>query len=502
MQLDASRLPDGATLDTDICIVGAGPAGLVLTRELIGLDIDALLLESGAYHRDDWAQGLNTGTVIGDPYVGLRRTRHRQVGGTAQIWNTPFRGSPGAKYVPLDRWDLEARKGGYGGGWPLTWASLEPYYVRAQALAGLGPFAYEAADWGVPERPPLSLSNDVLPSRVYQFGPANLVGEIYPESIRASANVRLCHHATVLRLLADDNGRISAAEIGSRSGRKQVVRARTFVLAGGAIENARLLLVSRLGNGMVGRCFMEHPRDPALTLVPRDPDFIAHAGFYDVNDVGDTTVGGRLALSRETVRELDLPNASVTLFPQPRASSAVGIVARLAERLRHLIAPPPRGGFGWSRVRDPGRFFDRVGLLVNLEQYPHPENRVVLGTETDQLGVPRPVLHWRWRPEEQAGAERLRTYLAAVLEESGVGTVKVNPARAVDPNAHHHAGTTRMSDDPGTGVVDRNGLVFGTENLYVTGASCFPTSGYANPTLSILALAVRLADHLKDRPRS
>jgi len=504
MELDVGRLPDGACLEADLCIIGAGPAGVALAREFIGLGIEVLLLESGGTRREEWPQTLNEGTVAGDAYVGLRPSRHRQIGGTSWIWNTPASRSTGAKYVPLDPWDFEPRGGGLDRGWPIQAAELTPYYRRAQSLAWLGPLAYDAQDWADPARPPFALGDDLLASRVYQFGPRRPFTDDYPAQLGAAANLRLCRNATVCRLLADGSGRrVVEARIGSRSGRWQTARARTFVLAGGAIENPRLLLASHLGNEMVGRCFMEHPRDHALSLDPATPELFSRAGFYDTHVAADgTLIGGRLALTGRAVRELDLPNASVTLLPRvvsPGAGNGLG--ARLLRRIQRWGAPLPRGGYGWSRESEPEQVFDGFRLLINLEQRPHPENRILLGSDTDALGVPRPVLHWRWRGEEQAGLDRLRGVVVSSLEDAGLGRVTVDSDRPIDPNAHHHAGTTRMDPDPGLGVVDSDGRVHGTDNLFVTGASVFPSAGFANPTLTILALALRMADHLKQRLR-
>ena len=162
MELDATRVSDGATLDADVCIVGAGPAGLVLARELVARGLVVVLLESGGHadapldadadaradaHADAHADALNDGDVAGDAYAGLRATRARGVGGTASRWNTPLDDGPGAKWVPLDPVDVDGR-------WPIAYDALLPYYVRAQRTAGLGPFAYDAAAWAAPGRMP------------------------------------------------------------------------------------------------------------------------------------------------------------------------------------------------------------------------------------------------------------------------------------------------------------------------------------------------------------
>ncbi|MGH7665156.1 MAG: GMC oxidoreductase, partial [Gemmatimonadaceae bacterium] len=242
--------------------------------------------------------------------------------------------------------------------------------------------------------------------------------------------------------------------------------------------------------------FMEHPRDHALTLIPRSPTLFRDAAFYDVHAAADgTMVAGRFALTERTLEEDGIPNASVTLLPRRRRRSRV---SRLRERFGGHRARQ-RAGYGWYTLDDPAASFDAFQLIVNLEQRPHPENRVLLGARQDRLGLPEPELHWRWKDGDQAELDRLRSVIARALEEAALGRVEIQSVLRPDPNAHHHAGTTRMSVDARGGVVDAHGRVHGVANLFVTGASVLPTAGFANPTLTIVALAIRLADHLAER---
>lgn len=515
MEVDARGIPDGTVLDADLCIVGAGPAGLALAREFIGKKTTVLIVESGGARPDDALQQLNEGRVVGDPYAGLRRTRHRGVGGAANLWNTDLPGGRGAKYVPLDRDDFVARDGVARDAWPFDFPHLEPYYRRAQTVVGIGPFAYDATSWVDDAHPCLPLGGTRLSTAVYQFGLADLFTGSHPRAIAESDNVTVCAYATVCRLRTDGTGRkIVDAEARSVSGAHVRVRAAVFVLAAGAVENARLLLVSGdatsggVGNrhGWVGRCFMEHPRDLALTLRPHSRDLFRHAAFYDVHPSRNgAVVMGRLALEERTTRDQDLPNASITLLPAARPpASPGGRAARLLAPLRRLAAGARGAAYasvphGWSRMPDLAVAFDAFQLLVNLEQRPHPDNRVVLSRGRDRLGTARVELRWRWRPDDQAGVERLRAVLAAELEAAGLGRIDIHRGLRPDPNAHHHAGTTRMHVDARWGVADGDGRVHDTDNLYVAGASVFPTAGFANPTLTIVALALRLADHLQRR---
>lgn len=506
MDLDAKRFTDGAVMEADLCVIGAGPAGLVLASELARRGRDVMLLESGGDRPDPDVLGLNDGDVVGDAYAGLRETRHRQIGGLSSLWNTPVRGSVGAKYVPLDAVDLEVRPPSEPAGWPLSYSELCRFYERAQMRCGLGPFRYEAAAWARPGLAPLARIGPHLVSRVYQVGARDALVPPIISELRRSGNARLCTNATAVRLETDASGRrVMSAVVASPGGPRWRLRARRFVLAAGAVENARLLLASGsgpegLGNdsGWVGRGFMEHPRDSALVLDPRAAGSYGELAFYDLHEGAEGALFiGRLALVAEAVRSGELPNASATLLPRVRPTANRAHAALAAAGLRGAARRwLPSAGHGWSRTAAPARTLDGFAILLNLEQQPHPDNRVALGARRDALAVPVPVLHWRWRAEEQLRLERLRAVVRRELEGAGLGRVRERAGVLPDPNARHHAGTTRMSEHPRDGVVDAAGRVHSLDNVSVAGASVFPTSGYANPMLTIVALSLRLAEDL------
>lgn len=508
MQFDAKTIAPDDTIKTDVCIIGAGPAGLTIASTLAGSRIDVVLLESGGAVAEPTILALNEGDVVGDPYAGLSDTRHRQIGGTAATWNTRTAHGVGAKFTPLDRLDFEARQAGALPGWPIDFEELTPWYVRAQSTAALGPFAYDAAPWSGDGCEPLVEFGPELASGVYHFGGRDALLGPMLRSIRVASNVRMISHATAVRLETDPTDReVRRIQIGSPNGPTWWVAAGQVVLCGGAIENARLLLYSArtpesLGNrsGWVGRCFMEHPRDRSLVLRSPSRTAFDRLRFYDAHEhEGGALVAGRLSIAPDEIRAGGLLNASATLLPAVRETVRVlrSVAGPLARR-RPAEELLPRGGHGWSSHPAPALAFDGFSVLINLEQAPDPENRVVLGRRRDALGIPMPELRWRWRARDEFSRQSVRSVIANVLRRAGLGVVRQREV-PLDPNAHHHAGTTRMHADPRFGVVDANGQVHGVENLHIVGASTFPSAGFANPALTILALALRFAAHLRTR---
>lgn len=494
MEVDARTLGT-PEIDADVCVVGAGPAGLTVARELAARGRRVVILESGGRIADPQAQALNAGSTTGDAYDGPGATRHRQAGGSTRVWNTWFGDEVGAKYVPLDTVDFEARPWWPLSGWPFDRAALDPYYARAHALCDLGRPAHAGEAWESADRPCLPLSPGPLTTGVYHFGTARPFADALLEELRHGRNALLCLNATAIALERDGEVRaVTRVRAASPTGRTLRVRARLVVLAAGGIENARLLLLTDVADesGLVGGCFMEHPRDRSRRFVPADRALFARCGLYDLHRSTDGVVVGRLTFTDEARRRLELPAMSITLQPLARA-----LRPPLAESLRtRLLGPREQPRAGWSQARGATRRYEAFELLINLEQAPDPDNRVTLGDARDRFGLPMPAIHWRWRAIDQRGLARVHAVLAEEIERRGLGRVEAGPEAPPDPNAHHHMGTTRMHRDPRRGVVDEHARVHGMANLFIAGSAVFPTSGFANPTLTIVALALRLAEHL------
>lgn len=475
---------------TEVCVVGAGPAGIITALALGTVGRRVVLLESGGVRSSTRAQELNDGDHEGEQYNGLGGTRHRQVGGTVNLWNVPLQGEAGvgAKYVPLTPRDLAE--------WPISWNDLEPYYRRAQALCGLGPLEYGADYWATTGRRPFRLEGTGLTSGVYQFGSAKQFTTVLPSRLGKMETIALIASTTVVGLDVDRaRRRARAVHAIADNGQRVEVRAKIVILACGAVENARLLLIAGLGGDgrseWLGRGFMEHARDFSLLVIPDSPGLFAEASFYDQHTTdGGLQIGGRLTLTDDALDSFRLPNAAMTLVPRRQ-----GMRHRL---VRWMLRPFGRtsGRYGWSRVRSPATAFDAFEIVLNFEQRPRRWNRIELGSRRDRFGNPLPRLVLGWTDEEQQTLERLRDCLSEWFRTARLGRLQVTKGRRPDFNAHHHAGTTRMGLDSRAGVVDPQGCVFGLENLYLAGASTFPTAGYANPTLTVVATALRLASHV------
>lgn len=502
MQLDARTLPDRVTLEVDLCIVGAGPTGLSLAAEFADTSTTVLVLESGSWDAEPAVASLNSAATYGDAYDGLQKSRHRQIGGTARIWNTPLAPGSGAKYVPLDPIDFRGEHGRPR--WPVEFETLVPYYRRAQRVAGLGPFDYEAVGWQLP-RSPIPDDHPTLAPRIYQFGSSNRFCDHLPRLLVAAENITLCSSATATRMRWRGDS-VEALEAMTSNHRRLTVRLKRLVLAQGGVENARMLLLAAQSGhvhdrcGWLGRGFMEHPRDYSLVLDTTSRRTFERLEFFDARAVQGTTVCGRLALKDRAILDDGLPNASVTFLPMGRQIRPFHwrVVDLAWRRFGWDLSWPP--GYGWSRLPAWARRFDGFQLLINLEEYPNPDNRLELDSSCDQFGVNRVRLHRSWSQEDVGRLCRLRDLLAQGMRDMALGPLTIGPLVTPDPNSHHHMGTTRMGADSTTGVADSFGQVFGTDNLFVVGASLFPAGGYANPTLTAIALALRLADRLASNP--
>ncbi len=547
MILSAQDLADGEILQADICIVGAGAAGIAMALELIDSKLDVLLLESGGFDFDAQTQALYEGSVTDERMHSLPvRFRQRQFGGSTTIW--------GGRCMPLDAIDFERRDYVPHSGWPISLDDLTPFYPKANRICEAGEFAYTASTaFSRPIRPMIEgfKSENFTDEALERFSCPTDFGARYRHRLKAARNVRVVLNANVTSIRLNEAGdRVDALRVQTLSGRTFLAKAQDFVLATGGLEVPRLLLASRdrqphgIGNthGVVGRYYMCHLAGTIGTLRFNCPASSIHHG-YDISNEG-IYCRRRLALLPAMQRSLRLGNFIVRLH-HPRildpahknAVLSLLLLARIfvpyeyAKRLygpekmsflqwlQHLgnIAAQPFDAFSfaWHMLRDrklADRKFPSIiirssanlySLDFHSEQQPNAESIVSLGSGSDVFGVPRLNIDWRYTKGDLDTVRGALVLLASDLKRTGVGelaydqdSVEMEMTRygAYDG---HHIGTARMGVDPRSSVVDANCQVHGLQNLFIASAAVFSTSGQANPTLTIVALALRLAAHLK-----
>jgi len=549
---DARAVSDGAVLTTDICIVGAGAAGITLALELAAANRDVLLLESGGRRAERATQRLYQGEVADARlHSPPHRYRQRRFGGSTTIW--------GGRCAPFDPIDFERRDYIPLSGWPFARERLLPFYVRANELCEAGAFEYSAArTFGSALRPMIEgfRSEHFTSDSLERFSYPTDFGARYGAQLRDAPRIRVMLHANVTALRPHPNGgAVESLQVRTLGGRSFTVRTARIVLATGGLEVARLLLANRerwsegIGNqhDVVGRYYMCHIAGTIGTLCQSGAvDRIWHG--YEVSNEG-VYCRRRLALTAETQRQLRIGNFIARLhhprITDPAHGSAVLSALQLAKglisyeygkrlhgeermtmsawghHLRNVLGGPGQVlTFAHHMLRDrwlAARKFPslivrspagRYSLDFHAEQIPSPISRVTLLEERDALGVPRLLVDWRYTSADITTVREAVRLFAADVSGSGVGTFDYDPEAIELEMARygayggHHLGTARMGTDPRTSVVDENCRIHGLDNLYVAGGAVFPTSSQANPTLTIVALAVRLAAHLRSRPRA
>lgn len=539
--IDARTLPDGTAIQADLCIIGAGAAGITLAREFVGDGRSVAVIESGGLEFDAETQALAKGQNGGFPYYDLDAVRLRYFGGTTNHWAGACR--------PLDVLDLARRPWVPNSGWPFSRAHLEPYYGRAHDVCRLASTDYDPSVWETQESPALSLAGSPLRTALHQSNPIRF-GEVYREEIRGAPNVDTYLYANVVELeAASAENRVERLRVATLNGRQLEVQARAYVLATGAIENARLLLASNGArakgpgneNGLVGRHFMEHLSVPVGLFLPSRPDLplglYRGEGRYRGGTPPDVAGLGFLVPRPEVLRSEKMLNCRAFLSPlglsrgdeyryaSPGVISAEALARSLkggtwpqdlVPHIAKLIADVDDiavFAYRYLRQEEEARGYY---VTLHIEQVANPESRVELAPERDRFGMPRARVVWRFGELERHTMQRMVDLLARTLGAEGYGRIQVVPwdqdvdrgpfARGADPGpdwppgvrgAWHQMGTTRMDPDPDHGVVDTDCRVHGLGNLFVAGSSVFPTPGYTNPTLTIIALALRMADRLK-----
>ncbi|MBV1905397.1 MAG: GMC family oxidoreductase [Pseudomonadales bacterium] len=528
MLIDLSKQTDPGTLAADVCVVGAGAAGITLARDLMQAGISVVLLEGGGIDFEAQTQSLYQGRNTGMEYYDLDQARLRFFGGTTNIW--------GGRCIPLDPIDFKKRDWVAHSGWPISGEDLLPWYKKAQSTLALGEYAYGEDLWQQIGEAPPDFSADGLATVFWRFD--NLKERFSwsrCDDLVASNLVKVVLHANAMHIqAAPDANSVEHISVRALSGLEIPVRAKHYVLACGAIENVRLMLASSdvessgLGNrhDQLGRYFMEHPHG-RVGFIETESPFELWSLFRKRFRAPGTDIAPTLVASEAMQEQQGLLNSAMTFKLQRDPDRGVPINKRAYLMLKHSLNPTKSGRMLWHSYRNVRGYLQRhaslpvgwlraklgkVGLYVitRAEQAPNPASRVTLSRDLDSFGKPRAALDWQLGKQDKYTVKVLGETLGAELERLSLGKLSTSDwlnteslAWPVDPTVgnhpiggYHHMGTTRMSADVTKGVVDKNLAVHGYDNLHIAGSSVFTTGGWANPTLTIVALSHRLAAHL------
>lgn len=530
MLTDARTLDSGSALEADLCIIGGGAAGITMAMELLGSGLRVLVIESGGTEPDAATQALATGDSIGEPAttldnpVSLDQIRLRYLGGTTNHWAGYCR--------PLSPIDFEPRDHLRVSGWPIDHAELVPYWERAAQWVRISDGDFSVDTWarrlGAAAPPVHTYAVEPL---AFQISFPTKFGDLYAADLSAADNIEVLLHANLVNLASENGQAVTHLQIATLSGISLTVTARAYVLAAGGIENARLLLASTdhdpagldNSNDLVGRYFTEHLQIYVGFGVLEPP-------LSDVSGLqgGEVTIAsGRHAGHVHGAKfALGLTDAHL------RSGATTGLELQFLPGRLPAGVPLQERGVTVADIRalmahtgpEPGT---AVYLQALAEQELNPDSRVTLGPETDALGMRQVQLDWRYTAADRRRVIAGLRVMAEAMGATGWGRVQLvlggvhadaydnlvsgefltifrSIPEEVDLSGFpvgmgfHHMCTTRMSDDPAEGVVDADCRMHEVDNLWVAGSSVFATGGTATPTLSIVALAIRLADHLQE----
>ena len=505
MHIDARQLPDNTLIEGDICIIGAGAAGISLALEWIGTPYKIILLEGGGFDYEPAMQDLYRGKTTGQRYFPLESARLHYFGGTTGHW--------AGFCSTFDPIDFKKRDWIPHSGWPIKREDLDPYYARAHKNLDLGPYEYSYDYWKGQDPSMISLPFDpeVVFNKIWQFSPPTRFGTKYKDVIVNAPNIHLYTYANVTEIIANEQvSAIQEVTAKNLAGKQHRVKARQFVSACCSVQNARLLLASNkqapkgLGNDndVVGRYFMEHLEIKSAEMWFTQPEPLK---LYAI-EFGKTKWRAELAISEKQQQKHKILNGTGSITPLEVARNQPAFIDTWKS------SDPKAREKTFSDFAEAGKKasskkgYTSYQLFTRIEQAPNPNSQVTLDTDTDALGMRRAMLHWELSPLEKRSIRTIYKIVGQQLGAAAEGRVRLleylreendNSWPEFTGGGWHHMGTTRMGDEPKTSVTDANCKVHGLANLYMAGASCYVTAAAPNPTLTLVALTLRLSDHLK-----
>lgn len=509
-QADLSQLPVA-----DICVIGAGAAGITLALEMAARKKSVLLVEAGAFEIEGKTQALYVAPNTGVPYYDLASCRLRYAGGTTNHWSGFCRANDPIDYEGRPEIGLPA--------WPVKHDTLLPYLERAAKLLEIDSNFFSPADQlkakGLDPDLLLDRHSGMFVTKNFQLAKNIRFRTRFRQDLEQSQYIHPVENLNVVEIMLDGSGRrVDHLRAVTTDGKTTEIRAKSFALCCHAIENARILLSSDssipggIGNrhDHVGRYFMEHPHIFASRMIPSDKFPRLYDRFY-LQRYG---LNANLGVSEDQMRKHGIMNYYCRFNPVSFRDTEVLRAARklpsrmmqpatfgLFRDMTRLLSDMPGTANSVARQFDKDRAPLYYQLEHRIEQAPSRDSRVTVGADRDKLGMRPVTFHWALSDLDvktiNVGQDLVVRELSALnMGRFEVETITLPMLRDRVLGHFHHTGTTRMADNYADGVVDANLKVHDVDNLYVGGSSVFPTTGYSGPTMTLVAFSIRLADHL------
>lgn len=515
-------------IETHTLIIGAGPAGITLAKTLAESGSMVTLVDAGGERFNNDTQQIYRAENKDPRYPDTTKSRLRQLGGTSNHWaNNTSR---------LSKIDFEQRDWMGVPTWPISLSDLEPYYPEAEALCGVRGEGYRFSElskvYGFTT--PVRENNPYITTGFARAAiPPTRFFAKQKNTLEGLSTLTLMPNTELVNLLWDKSNKKVVGAVFYQDGNIVTIESECTVLCMGGIENARTLLIENnlhdnaIGNqgGAVGRYFMDHPTLPAANLFAKnDKLFESFKGrlstdysqfivqFYELSEqllLSEGLSNIRMPLERST--RMEISEGVSSLHSLRNILTGKGDVKYTLQHLSQaalewdLVAQAAINKFNGPQIIKDADKLSGYQINMMMEQSPDPESRILLSGKKDKFGRPIAKVSWRLTDDDISRFWRGVEMFAHGIAFDGVGRARVlkhQADRLFNDQlgfAHHHMGSTRMSDSPEFGVVDRNLRVHGCENLYICGSSVFSTGSHVPPTLTITALSLRLANHLNEK---
>lgn len=497
MLIDSRELDDNHFISCDICIIGAGAAGITIAKSYLSTGASVCLMESGDFKADSDTQDLYKGWTVfnGEPEREsyLHGSRLRYFGGSTNHWAGWCR--------PLDPMDFKKKDWVDYSGWPIDESDLASYYSTAADVVEIDPFKEYTYDGRGFAGQDSVINSQNMCAKHFHFSPPTRFGVKYREDLVDAKNIKIYINANAQKIYLNEKGdQVKKVAFETLTGVRFSVNAKITVVATGGVENARLLLLSNniqkngIGNehDQLGRYFMDHPHYPhAANLFLSDTP--ENLDVYDRSK--NTKRVSVLGFTDKMQKKNRLLNTAMQIFmprENPDEVKNAAEVFQTFDAIRRI------------QLNKNSKFLGQLEMISELN--PDPNNRITLDSEVDRFGLQKSRLVLNLTKQHLRTITKSIELFAIELAGISNGRLRIGfseeqPTRNYYP-ANHHSGTTRMSENPQSGVVDSDCKLHGVSNLFVAGSSIFPTTGFANPTFTIVAMAQRLSDHIKQLVKS